>query len=123
VHHVGVEKLEGDHPHLLIVPAREHCDGAEPVLVGQLLLGDAPDQVEDGAGDQAFELAEGLLLENGLDRTSPAAVALPDDQRPHLGEQRYGLLPQLTLQVLEALVGRQGGQLTARQFSSLSILS
>ena len=72
----------------------------KPVVVLQLLLGDALHHVQQLPGHQAFELPEGLPLKDRADVPFAPGSAFAQDQGPDFPEQRGGLVPQLPLQFL-----------------------
>jgi hypothetical protein len=64
VEDVRIEELEHDDAHLLIASAAELRHHAQPVLVLQFSFGHSLDHAQELSGDQALELAEGLLFED-----------------------------------------------------------
>ena len=82
-------------------------------------MGQPLDHVQELLGDQALELAEGLLLEHRAYLSFGAGVALAEHQLADLPKQCRGLFPQLFLQVLLALVVRQPSELPARKVQEL----
>src|SRR5204862_4596858 len=67
VEDVRIEELEHDDPHLLIAAATEPSHHPEPVVILELVFRHALDHVQQRLGDEAFELAEGLLFKDGSD--------------------------------------------------------
>ncbi len=90
VEDVGVEELEHDHAGLLIAAAAEVRHHTEPVVILQFLSGNSFDYVEQRLGDQALELAEGLLLEDRAYVCLFLGGALPEDQFADFAEQGRG---------------------------------
>src|SRR6266571_2063039 len=79
------------------VPTRRRTTRARRVREGALRRTGAPGHPE----------AEGLLLEHGAHVSFGVGLALAEDQRADFPKQRRGLVPQLSLQLLLALVVRQ----------------
>src|SRR5437763_13396706 len=64
---VRIEELEHDDPHLLVAAATELSHHPEPVVILELVFRHALDHVQQRLGDEAFELAEGLLFKDRAD--------------------------------------------------------
>src|SRR2546426_1005717 len=119
VEDVGIEERENDAAHLLVAAAAQlrHCP--QPRFVLQFLLGQSLDHVQQLLGDQAFQLSEGLLLEDRAYLSCRVGLALPEDQLANFPKQRRGLVPQLSLQLLLALMVRQPRQFPVRKLQEL----
>ena len=107
VEDVRIEELEHENAHLFIAPAADLRHRPEPGFVFQFLLGQSLHHVQQLLRDQAFELAEGLLLEHRAYLSFRVGVALAKDQLADRPKQRRGLFPEFSLQLLLPLVVRQ----------------
>src|SRR3989449_5953382 len=119
VEDVGIEELENDDAHFLVAAAAELRYRPQPRFVLQFLLGQSLYHVQQLLGDQAFQLSEGLLLEDRAYLSCRVGLAFPADQLANFPKQRRGLVPQLSLQLLLALVVRQPRQLPGRKLQEL----
>src|SRR5438445_6459403 len=116
---VRIEELEHEHAHRFITAAAELRHRPEPRFVFQFLLGKSLDHIQQLLGDQALEFTEGLLLEHRAHVSFGAWAALAEDQLAGFPQQRRGLIPQLSLELLLALVVRQLRELPTRQLQEL----
>src|SRR6266849_5740702 len=116
---VRIEELEHEHAHRLITATAELRHRPEPRFVFQFLLGKALDHIQQLLGDQALEFTEGLLLEHRAYVSFGGWIALAENHVADLAKQRFGLIPQRSLELLLALVVRQLREIPTRQLQEL----
>src|SRR5207247_2920615 len=119
VEDVRIEEREHGDPHLHIAAATEPRHHPEPVVILEFVFRHALDHVQQLLGDQALELAEGLLFKDRAHVFFLLTLALAQDQLTKFVIQGYGSLPQFSLQFFLALEVRQLRQLPARELQEL----
>ena len=77
---IRFQELKRGDPHLLVALVAELSHQAELAFIFQLLFGNSLDHVQKLLGDQAFEFAERLLLENRAHLFFFFGSALPENQ-------------------------------------------
>ena len=123
VEDIRLQELEHHDPHLLVASVAESSDEAEPVFIVQLLFRHSLDDVQQLLGDEAFEGAEGLLLEHRTDGLRLSGVALAQNQLAHFLEQGRWGVRQLSLQGVRALRSASVANFPAGSLRNVSILS
>src|SRR5690242_851020 len=116
---IRLEELEHEYAHRFVAAAAEFRHPPQPRFVLQFLLGQFLDHVQQLLSDQALEFTEGLPLEHRAYVSFRIGVALAEDQLADFPKQRRGLVPELALQLLLALLVRQPRELPARKLQEL----